>query len=52
MADIFDGLQTRELIKDTSFDDALNPTELSAWLSFKSVIVNFLGNHRISQYQK
>ena len=30
-AGIFDGPQIRELIKDTSFDDALNPAELSAW---------------------
>ena len=32
-AGIFDGPQIRELIKDTSFHDALNPAELSAWLS-------------------
>ena len=25
---IFDGPQTRELMKDTSFDDSLNPSEL------------------------
>ena len=48
-AGIFDGPQIRELIKDTSFDDALNPAELSAWLSLKSIIANFLGNHRSSQ---
>ena len=51
-AGIFDGPQIRELIKDTSFNDALNPAELSAWLSVKSVIPNFLGNHRSSQYRK
>lgn len=51
-AGIFDGPQIRELIKDASFDEALNPAELSAWLSFKSVIANFLGNHRSLQYQK
>ena len=39
-----------ELIKGTSFDDALNPAELYAWLSHKYVIVNFLG--RSSQYRK
>ena len=39
-----------KLIKDTSFDDALNPAELYAWLSLKYVIVNFLG--RSSQYRK
>ena len=51
-AGIFDGLQIRELIKETSFDDALNPAEVFPWLSLKSVITNFLGNHRSSQYQK
>ena len=47
-AGIFDGPQIRELIKD----DVLNPAELSAWISLNSVIVNFLGCHRNSQYQK
>ncbi|KAF2345184.1 hypothetical protein FHG87_024061 [Trinorchestia longiramus] len=51
-AGIFDGSQIRERIKDTSFDDALNPAELSAWLSLRSVLPNFLGNHRSTQYQK
>ena len=51
-AGIFDGLQIRELIKETSFDDALNPAEVFPWLSLKSVITNFLGNHRSSQNQK
>ncbi|KAF2366395.1 hypothetical protein FHG87_002845 [Trinorchestia longiramus] len=53
-AGIFDGPQIRVLvsIKDTSFDDALNPAGLSVWLSLKSVIANFLGNHRSAQYQK
>ena len=50
-AGISDGLQIRELIKDTTFDDALNPAELFAWLSFRSTIANFLGNHRSFQYQ-
>ena len=51
-AGIFDRPQIRELIKDTSFDDARNPAELSAWLPLKSVIANFLCNHRGSQYRK
>ncbi len=51
-AGIFDGPQIRELIKDKRFDSALNPVELSAWMSLKSVIANFLGNKRSSQYQK
>ena len=51
-AGIFDDPQIRELIKGSSFDDALNPAELSAWFSLQSVIANFLGNHRNSQYRK
>ena len=42
-AGILDGPQIRELIKDASFGDSLNPTELSAWLSLKLVIANFPG---------
>ena len=30
----------------------MNPVELFAWLSLKSAISNFLGNHRSSQYQR
>ena len=51
-AGIFDGSQIRELIKGTSFDDALKPVEPSAWLPLKSVIANFLGNHGCSRYWK
>ena len=51
-AGIFDGPQIRELIKDTSFDDALNPAELSAWLSLKCLITNFLDNHRSSHERR
>ena len=51
-AGIFHGPQIRELIKDTSFNDTLNPAELSASLSLKSVIANLLGNHGSSQYWK
>ena len=51
-AGIFDGPQIRELMKDASFDESLNPIELFAWMALKSVIVNFLGNHRSSEYQK
>ena len=51
-ADIFDYPEIRELTKDASFDESLNPIELSAWLALKLVIVTFLGNHRSSEYQK
>ena len=48
---VFDDPQIRELIKDSGFDEALSPAEHAAWLSLKSVIANFLGNHRSPQYQ-
>ncbi|KAF2350265.1 hypothetical protein FHG87_018979 [Trinorchestia longiramus] len=51
-AGIFDGPQIRELIRDTNFDDALNPAYFFVWLFFESVIANFLGNHKCAQYQK
>ena len=50
-AGIFDGPQIRELIKDTSFDDALNPAELFSWFFLKSAIANFLCNHGSSRYE-
>ncbi|KAF2344985.1 hypothetical protein FHG87_024259 [Trinorchestia longiramus] len=49
-AGIFESPQIRELIKDTIFDNALNPAELFAWLFLKPVIANFLGNHRSALY--
>ena len=43
---IFDGPEIRELMKDASVDESLNPIKLSGWLALKPVIVNFLGNPR------
>lgn len=51
-AGTFNGSQMRKLIKDIRFDEVLNPAEISAWLSLKSVLANFHGNHRNSKYQK
>ena len=51
-AAIFDGPQIRELMKDSTFDDALSATELSAWGSLKSVITYFLGKNRCEEYEK
>lgn len=47
---IFVGPDIRKLMKDDNFNDKLNATELRAWLSLKDVIVNFLGNHKSSNY--
>ena len=46
-AGIFDGPQIRELMKDPMFDKELSEAELSAWLSLKSVVINFLETTRV-----
>ena len=51
-AGILDGPQIRELMKDTRFEECLGQCELSAWLAFKSITTNFLGNHRSPEYVK
>lgn len=51
-AGIFDGPQIRELIKDPNFHKSLTPKEKCAWTALKSIIQNFLGNHRSEDYQR
>ena len=48
---IFVGTQVRELMQDRQFDEDLNETERSAWLSFKRICKDFLGNHKAANYQ-
>jgi len=48
---IFIGPQIRELMQDKQFDENLNETERNAWLSFKRVCKDFLGNHKAANYQ-
>jgi len=48
---IFIGPQIRELIQDKQFGDDLNKTERNAWLSFKRICEDFLGNHKAANYQ-
>jgi len=48
---IFIGPQMRELIQDKEFDEDLNETERNAWLSFKRIYKDFLGNHKAAKYQ-
>jgi len=48
---IFIGPQIRELIQDKQFDEDLNETERNAWLSFKRIYKDFLGNHKAVNYQ-
>jgi len=45
------GPQIRELMQDRQFDEDLNETERNAWLSFKRICQDFLGNHRAANYQ-
>jgi len=48
---IFIGSQIRELMEDKQFDEDLNETERNAWLSFKRICKDFLGNHTAANYQ-
>lgn len=48
---IFVGPQIRELIKDEQFEEKLNVLEKSAWQCFKTVVANFLGNHKSDNYR-
>jgi len=48
---IFIEPQIRELMQDKQFDEDLNETGRNAWLSFKRICKNFLGNHKAANYQ-
>ena len=48
---IFTGSQIRELMQNKQFDEDLNETERNAWLPFKSICKDFLGNHKAANYQ-
>ena len=50
-AGVFDSPQIRELMKDPMSEEALTKVELSAWLSLKLVVTNFLGNHWCEKYK-
>ena len=45
-AGIFVGPQIRELLVDREFQRRLNTNEMDAWIGFKQVVENFLGNHK------
>ena len=49
-AGIFLGSEIRKLMVNEKFDSRLNPVELAAWNALKSVVANFVGNHRHEQY--
>jgi len=48
---IFIGPQLRQLMQEKQFDEDLNETEINAWLSFKRICIDFLGNHKGANYQ-
>ena len=47
-AGIFVGSEIRKLMLNEEFDSRLNAVELATWIALKSVVANFLGNHRLS----
>ncbi|KAF2367923.1 hypothetical protein FHG87_001323 [Trinorchestia longiramus] len=47
-AGVFVGPQMRQVIKDEQFIGTMSDLDKNAWLSFKDVIENFLGNTRAS----
>ena len=48
---IFIGPQIREMMRDEQFDEDLNEAEINAWMSFKRLCKDFLGNHKAVKYQ-
>jgi len=38
-------------MQDKQFDEDLNETERSAWLSFKRISKDFVGNHKAANYR-
>jgi len=48
---IFIGPQIREMMQDKWLDEYLNETERNAWLSFKRIFKDFLGNHKAANYR-
>lgn len=50
--DIFDGPQIRKMLKDDDFITIMTDNEKAAWVSFKEVVQNFLGNHKSKDYRQ
>ena len=42
----------RKMLRDESFIATKNEKEWAAWLSFKNVVENFLGNHKSENYRE
>jgi len=48
---IFDGPQIRKMLRDQTFITTMSNVEKAAWLSFKNVVENFLGNNKSENYK-
>ena len=48
---IFIGSLIREPMQEKLFVEEMNETERNAWLSFKRIYKDFLGNHKAAYYQ-
>jgi len=48
---IFTGPHIRELMQDKRFDEDKNESERNAWLSFKRICEDFLGNQKAAKCQ-
>jgi len=46
---IFIEPQIRKLTQDKEFDEDLNETEINAWMKFKRICKDPLGNHKASE---
>ena len=51
-ARIFDGPQIRKLMKDLKFVETMSSIEKQAWIAFKNICQNFLGNKKSSNYEE
>lgn len=47
---VFIGPQIKKLMTDEHFQDILGVSEKDAWIAFKSVVTNFLGNKKSPDY--
>ena len=49
---IFDGPQIRKMFKEKNCILHMNAIEKSAWLRFKSIVENFLRDHKCHDYEE
>lgn len=49
-AGVFDGPQIRQLVKDEHFIGTMTELQKNAWLAFKNLVKDFLGNTRAQNY--